>query len=96
MMHYRGRPNRHLVGLLLDDAAVGAAPGTALQSAEAKQVGSLGTQVRHPALDRVVALGVVKRRAAALKTRLHLPDGGEAEIVALPFTTATGVPEHSR
>ena len=78
-LHYRGRPNRRLVGLKL---AVQANPGAALALGE-REVGSLGSACVSPACGPI-ALAVV-RREAELGATIAVEGGGTAEVVELPF-----------
>jgi tRNA-modifying protein YgfZ len=78
-LHYRGRPNRRLVGLRLSDPAE---PGAELTLAE-KRVGALGSACVSPARGPI-ALAIV-RREAEVGDRVAVVGGGEAEVVELPF-----------
>jgi folate-binding protein YgfZ len=79
-LHYRGRPNRRLVGLRLSEAAD---RGAQLRLGE-RTVGAIGTSCVSPALGPI-ALAIV-RREASIGDRLSLEGGqGTAEVVELPF-----------
>jgi folate-binding protein YgfZ len=78
-LHYRGRPNRHLSGLLLEQPA---AHGDAVHLGE-RELGRIGTAVVSPALGPI-ALAVLRREAEP-GVKVTLPDGAEAEVVGLPF-----------
>ena len=73
-LHYRGKPNRHLRGIRLRDAA---APGTPLHLGD-REVGRITTAVVSPTLGPI-ALGFVRREAEP-GTVLDL-----GEVVELPF-----------
>ena len=79
-LHYRGKPNRRLVGLRLSAPAEA---GTALRLGE-REVGAIGTAGVSPAFGPI-ALAIV-RREADLGDRLEVGDGGlTAEVAELPF-----------
>jgi len=79
-LHYRGRPNRRLVGLRLGAAAD---PGAALTLGE-REVGAVGSACVSPA-HGPIALAIV-RREAEFGGRVAVDGGAEAEVVELPFT----------
>lgn len=80
-LHYKGKPNRHLRGLLLGAPA---AEGDALHLGE-RPVGALGTVCLSPALGWI-ALAVIRREAEPGATvSLGSPHGPSAEVVELPF-----------
>lgn len=85
MMHYRGRPNRHLRALRLPDDGPAPAQGSAVLTDSGKEVGVVGTVVISPAAGGRVALAVLKRRHADAGTTLALPAGARAEVLALPL-----------
>jgi folate-binding protein YgfZ len=85
MMHYRGRPNRHLVALRLDASAPLPAPGTEVLAEDGKPVGVLGTTATHPRLGGAVALAVIKRKYTEPGTTLALPDSQPATVTTLPL-----------
>jgi folate-binding protein YgfZ len=78
-LHYRGRPNRHLLGLLLEQPA---AHGDAVHLGE-RELGRIGTAVISPALGPI-ALAVLRREAEP-GVKVTLPSGAEAGVVSLPF-----------
>ena len=79
-LHYRGRPNRTLRGLLLSAPAE---HGDPLRLGE-REVGTIGTASLSPALGPI-ALAIVRREAADGE-RLTVREGGvTAEVVSLPF-----------
>jgi tRNA-modifying protein YgfZ len=77
-LHYRGKPNRHLRGLRLAEAAE---RGTDVLLGE-KVVGRLGSVCVSPRLGPI-GLALVRREAAPGDTVSVA--GAEAELVALPF-----------
>jgi folate-binding protein YgfZ len=78
-LHYKGRPNRRLVGLRLSAAV---AAGAQLRLGE-REVGTVGTSVISPA-HGPIALAIVRREAEVGST-LELDDGARAEVAELPF-----------
>lgn len=80
MMHYRGRPNRHLVALRLPAADALPAPGDPVTTPDGKKAGVVGTSSSHPSLPGPLALAVVKRKYAEAGTALSL---GEADVEIL-------------
>jgi len=78
-LHYRGKPNRRLVGLRLDAPAEA---GAELTLGE-KRVGAIGSACVSPARGPI-ALAIV-RREAAVGDRVAVDGDGEAEVVELPF-----------
>jgi tRNA-modifying protein YgfZ len=79
-LHYRGKPNRRLVGLRLSAPAE---QGAALRLGE-REVGAIGSACVSPALGPI-ALAVV-RREAEFGDRLDVGDGElTAEVAELPF-----------
>lgn len=85
MMHYRGKPNRHLRGLKLGSGDA-LAIGQELLSDAGKAVGVAGTEVLGTA-GEAIALAVVKRRHASAGTVLKTGDGRTATVVELPFVS---------
>ncbi len=83
MMHYRGRPNKHLVGCRF---AGGIASDRALMSGD-KTAGRLGTAVSLGD-DQWIALAWLKRRYADGSRPIALVDGRTVEIAALPWSDA--------
>jgi folate-binding protein YgfZ len=92
-VHFRGHVNRHLRGLLLDDAPDGPPlpARAALHGDEGAAVGDVRSVVRSPRLGPI-ALGMVRREVApgaALEARWTDADGRAhargATVVALPF-----------
>lgn len=82
-IHYRGRVNRLIVGLLVDGEEV-PPPGAAV-SEGGRSAGEITSSVRSPALDRPVALGLVHARAGDPGTLVELEGGVSAEVTRLPF-----------
>ncbi|HEX2017281.1 MAG TPA: glycine cleavage T C-terminal barrel domain-containing protein [Solirubrobacteraceae bacterium] len=79
-LHYRGRPNRHLLGLRLTGPA---APGDPLRLGE-RELGRLGSVARSPQLGWI-ALALVRREGQA-GDRVSVGAGEvSAELVELPF-----------
>jgi folate-binding protein YgfZ len=78
-LYYKGKPNRHLRGLLLSAPA---APGTELRLGE-KVVGQLGSYADSPRLGPI-GLGMVRREAEPASTLTA--DGAQASVVELPFS----------
>ena len=79
-LHYKGRPNRHLRGLLLSGQAE---PGAALRLGE-KEVGRLGSAAVSPALGSI-GLAILRREAEPGAELAVGEDGVTAEVTALPF-----------
>ena len=83
-IHYRGGVQNALRGLLLPGSEP-AALGTALLF-DGREVGRLTSAVASPRLGRAVGLAIVHRRAWEPGTIVRLGEqGGEAEVVELPF-----------
>jgi len=80
-LHYKGKPNRHLRGLLLSEPAE---RRTDILLAE-KVVGRVGSTCVSPRLGPI-ALALLRREAAPGDT--VLVDGNPATVVELPFETA--------
>jgi folate-binding protein YgfZ len=78
-LHYKGKPNRRLVGLRVDG---GVAAGDPIRLGD-RELGAIGTAVLSPASGRI-ALAIV-RREAALGDTVTVGDGVPAELVELPF-----------
>ncbi len=78
-LFYKGKPNRHLRGLRLSEAA----PGGAELRLGDKVVGKLGTSLVSPALGPI-GLALV-RREATLGDVLDVDGGATAEVVDLPL-----------
>jgi folate-binding protein YgfZ len=78
-LHYKGKPNRHLRGLRLGEAAE---RGAELRLGD-KVVGQVGSTCVSPRLGPI-ALALVRREAAPGDT-VDVVGGGEAEVVELPF-----------
>jgi tRNA-modifying protein YgfZ len=79
-LHYRGKPNRRLVGLRLSGPAE---EGATLRLGE-REVGAVGSACVSPALGPI-ALAIVRREADP-GDRLEVGDGGlTAEVAELPF-----------
>lgn len=83
MMHYRGRPNRHLRALAFE----GEAPeeGSAVTTEEGREVGTLATVVKLPIGEGSVGLAVIKRKHADANTVLHV-SGRLAKVLELPLS----------
>jgi tRNA-modifying protein YgfZ len=79
-LFYRGKPNRHLRGLRLSDAA---ATGDTLRLGE-REVGRLGSSVVSPALGPI-GLAIVRREASPGDTVTVGDSGVTATLVELPF-----------
>jgi tRNA-modifying protein YgfZ len=80
-LHYRGKPNRRLVGLRLSGPAD---EGATLRLGE-REVGAVGSACVSPALGPI-ALAIV-RREAEIGDRLEVADGElTAEVAELPFS----------
>jgi folate-binding protein YgfZ len=79
-LHYKGRPNRHLRGLMLSAPAESGAP---LRLGE-KEVGRIGTACISPA-HGPIALAVVRREAEPGAELSVGEDGVTAQVVDLPF-----------
>ena len=78
-LHYKGKPNRHLRGLLLSEAAE---HGDPILFGE-KEVGKIGSACVSPRFG-AIALAVVRREATPGDT--VTVNGNEAELVELPFS----------
>lgn len=79
-LHYKGRPNRHLRGLALAEAAD---PGVEVYSGD-KPVGKLGSTCVSPA-HGPIALGLI-RRELGVGDAVQVGEGrAPAELVELPF-----------
>jgi folate-binding protein YgfZ len=78
-LHYKGKPNRRLVGLRLDGSV---AAGDPIRIAD-REVGAVGTFALSPARGPI-ALAIV-RREAELGCTVTVGDGATAELVELPF-----------
>jgi folate-binding protein YgfZ len=78
-LHYKGKPNRYLRGLRLDAPA---AAGDRI-AREGRELGRIGTAVVSPAFGPI-ALAIVRREAAP-GDQVQVGEGGEAELVELPF-----------
>lgn len=82
----RGHVNRRLCGLLVDGDVL-PAPGTVLR-AGGREAGHVTSAVRSIALDRVIALGYVRRDHWDPGTALDA-GGARATVTALPFVRTT-------
>ncbi len=78
-LHYKGKPNRRLVGLRLDGKANA---GDSVRLGE-RELGTVGTAVLSPARGSI-ALAIL-RREAELGHTVAVGDGVSAELVELPF-----------
>jgi folate-binding protein YgfZ len=79
-LHYKGKPNRHLRGLLLSAPAQ---RGDLLRLGE-KEVGTVGSAAVSPAFGPI-GLAIVRREAEPGTTLAVGEDGVTAEVVPLPF-----------
>jgi tRNA-modifying protein YgfZ len=86
-LFYRGRPNRHLRGLLLSEPAPS---GEAIRLAE-RVVGRLASSVRSPRLGPI-ALALVRREAEPGAVVAVGEDGVSAEVAELPVAARASVP----
>jgi tRNA-modifying protein YgfZ len=82
MMHYRGRPNRHLRALAF--AGEVPAQGSVVTTQEGREVGTLGTVVKLPVGAGSIGLAVIKRKHAELDTVLEV-SGHSAKVLELPL-----------
>ncbi len=80
-LYYRGKPNRHLRGLLLTGAAV---PGAELRLGE-RVVGRITSVADSPALGPI-ALALLRREAAPGTSVLVGGDGLQGVVTELPFS----------
>lgn len=78
-LHYKGKPNRRLVGLRLDAPA---ANGDPVRLGD-RELGAIGTAVISPARGPI-ALAIL-RREAELGESVTVGDAGNGELVELPF-----------
>jgi tRNA-modifying protein YgfZ len=78
-LHYKGKPNRHLRGLRLEEPA---AAGDEI-ALDGRELGRVGTAVVSPALGPI-ALAIVRREAAP-GDRVSVGEGIGAELTELPF-----------
>jgi folate-binding protein YgfZ len=78
-LHYKGKPNRHLRGLRLQEAAAAGDP-VALGD---REVGAIGTAVLSPA-HGPIALAILRREAGPGAT-VTVGEGVQAELSELPF-----------
>lgn len=83
MMHYRGRPNKHLGRIEFTSAPSGYEPGLALAAENGKSVGKLGTITESPD-GGWVGLAVVKRRYAEDESKFCTPCGAEGTYRRFP------------
>jgi folate-binding protein YgfZ len=79
-LHYRGKPNRQLRGLLLDAPI---APGASLRLGE-KEVGRVGSSCVSP-VHGPIGLAILRREAAPGDRLATGEDGVTARVVDLPF-----------
>jgi len=80
-LHYRGKPNRHLRGLLLNEPVE---RGDAIMLPGGKQVGTVGSACVSPALGPI-ALALVRREAAPGDEVLVGASAAPAQVVDPPF-----------
>jgi folate-binding protein YgfZ len=79
----RGHLNWKLVGLLLESSTTPQS-GDRLRSGD-KDVGEITSTCPSPALDRIIAMGYVRREFSDPGAKLAVSSGGVAEITSLPF-----------
>jgi tRNA-modifying protein YgfZ len=79
-LFYRGKPNRHLRGLLLTDPI---RPGAVLRNGD-RDVGTITSVVHSPRLG-TIGLALVRREVEPGATVTAGDDGGAAQVVTLPF-----------
>ena len=84
MMHYRGRPNKQLMGVRFEAGAALPDPKDPLEDDGGKTVGRVGSAVVHPLLGPI-GLAIVKRKAAVAGAVVQLPGGRTATLADLPF-----------
>jgi folate-binding protein YgfZ len=85
-VEHQGHVNRRLCGLLLS-GEVAPVRGATILSGDRK-VGTVTSAVRSPALNRVIALGTIRREVWDPGTKLRIASGDqilEAEVTPLPF-----------
>ena len=80
-LHYRGKPNRHLRGLVLSAPAE---RGDSVVLPAGKQVGTIGSTCVSPSLGHI-ALGLIRREAAPGDEVLVGEPGAPARVVDPPF-----------
>ena len=78
-LHYKGKPNRHLRGLVLD----GPAPDGASVRLGERELGTIGTAVLSPARGPI-ALAILRREAEP-GASVEIGDGIGGKVVELPF-----------
>jgi folate-binding protein YgfZ len=83
-LYYKGKPNRHLRGLLIAGAADAVTSGAELQLGE-RAVGRLGSIVYSPT-HGPIGLALVRREAAPGDVVAVGADGVTATVVELPFS----------
>ncbi len=81
-LHYRGKPNRRLRGLVFDGPVV---PGDPVRLGD-RELGTVGTAVISPARGRI-GLAILRREAEPDVTVTVMSDGDEIEarVIELPF-----------
>lgn len=87
-VEHQGHLNKKLSGLLVSGEIVPSAGASIL--AGDRKVGTLTSAVFSPSLQRVIALGYVRRECWDLGTKLRIASGArslEAEVASLPFVT---------
>ena len=85
-VEHQGHVNRKLCGLLVSGEVVPTRGATILSGD--RKVGTVSSAVRSPALNRVIALGTVRREVWDPATKLRIASGDqllEAEVAPLPF-----------
>ncbi|MBI5197530.1 MAG: aminomethyl transferase family protein [Nitrospirae bacterium] len=86
-MHFRGHPNRNLMGILCEGEAL-SHPGDKIHF-EGKEIGWITSAVYSPKLQRTIALGYIRREHQQAGERVLISGGGSetaAHLTTLPFT----------
>lgn len=92
-MTYRGRPRRHLVGVVVEGEIPPSAGDKVMQRIDdplrdGAEIGHVTSSLRSPSLGRVIAFGYVKRDMNRPGSRVEILSNGRvlgAEIVEMPF-----------
>lgn len=85
-LFYKGKPNRHLRGLLLSGPAASGTPLVLVSESGEREVGRLGSVADSPTLG-TIALAIVRREAEPGAQLRVGDDGTTAVVTALPFAT---------